>query len=159
MLWSETVKWPDFRYSNRPVEVSANFVPQGSTGVPQQGQHSLTQLAESCPLNVNRSPMFLPASWVTCELTVVVGACRVLLVGAEWGAGRGACAEAGVTQGWAHFARLTAVVDWPLDVQGRRKRGTLLGLETTQEEENCLRDEHFYTFLLKQLIFENFVFL
>ena len=32
----------------------------------------------------------------TCELAVVVGAGRVLLVGGEWGAGGGAGAEAGV---------------------------------------------------------------
>lgn len=72
----------------------------------------------------------------TCELTVVVGARRVLLVGAERRAGRGAGAEAGVAQGRAHLAGLTAVVDRPLNVQGRRQRGALLGLDARQEEKD-----------------------
>lgn len=55
---------------------------------------------------------------LTCELTVVVGTCRVLLVGAERRAGGGTGAEAGVAEGRAHLAGLTAVVDRPLDIQG-----------------------------------------
>lgn len=84
--------------------------------------------------NSHRSPA-LHTENLTCELTVVVGACRVLLVGAERRAGRWAGAEAGVAQGRAHFAGLAAVVHWPLDIQGRRQRGALLGLDTRQEEE------------------------
>lgn len=67
-------------------------------------------------------------SRLTSELTVVVGAGGVLLVGAERRAGGGAGAEAGVAQGRAHLAGLAAVVDWPLDVQGRGQGGALLGL-------------------------------
>lgn len=55
---------------------------------------------------------------LTCEVAVVVGACRVLLVRTERWAGRGAGAEAGVAQRGAHLAGLTAVVHRPLDVQG-----------------------------------------
>lgn len=53
---------------------------------------------------------------LTCEVTVVVGASRVLLVRAERWAGRGAGAEAGVAQGRAHLTGLTAVIDRPLDI-------------------------------------------
>lgn len=67
---------------------------------------------------------------LTCELTVVVGACRVLLVGTEGRACRGAGAEAGVAERRAHFTGLAAVVDRPLNVQGRGQRCTLLGLDT-----------------------------
>lgn len=35
---------------------------------------------------------------LTCELTVVIGTCRVFLVGAQGRAGRGTGAEAGVAQ-------------------------------------------------------------
>lgn len=70
-------------------------------------------------------------SQLTGELTVVVGAGGVLLVGAERRAGGGAGAEAGVAQGRAHLAGLAAVVDRPLDVQGRGQRGALLGLKET----------------------------
>lgn len=70
----------------------------------------------------------------TCELTVVVGACRVLLVGAERRAGGRTGAKAGVAQGRAHLAGLTAVVDWPLDVQGGGERGALLGLDARRGE-------------------------
>lgn len=64
----------------------------------------------------------------TCELTVVVGACRVLLVWTEGRTGRGAGAEAGVAEGRAHLTGLAAVVDWPLDVEGGGQRGALLRL-------------------------------
>lgn len=87
--------------------------------------------AERWPL----TPKALPVSRVTCKLAVVVGACRVLLVGAEGRAGRGACAEAGVAKGRAHLTGLTAVVDRPLDVQGGGQGRALLGLDVTQEEE------------------------
>lgn len=80
---------------------------------------------------------FLPSPWqLTCELTVVVGAGRVLLVGAERRAGRWAGAEAGVAQGRADLAGLAAVVHRPLDVQGGRQGGALLGLHA-QEGELC----------------------
>lgn len=72
---------------------------------------------------------------LTVELAVVVGARRVFLVGAEGRAGGGARAEAGVAQGRAHLTGLTAVVDRPLDVQGRGQRGALLGLDAREEEE------------------------
>lgn len=75
---------------------------------------------------------------VTCELAVVVGAGRVLLVGADWRAGRRAGAEAGVAQGRADLAGLAAVVHRPLDVQGGRQRGALLGLQRREEEERSL---------------------
>lgn len=75
---------------------------------------------------------------LTCELAVVVGAGRVLLVGAERGAGGGAGAEAGVSQRGAHFAGLAAVGDRPLHVQGRRQRGALLGLDTRQKKRGTL---------------------
>lgn len=83
----------------------------------------------------SNSPILPHFKSLTCELTVVVGACRVLLVGAEGRAGRGASAEAGVAEGRAHLTGLTAVVDRPLDIQGRGQRGTLLGLDARQEEE------------------------
>lgn len=73
---------------------------------------------------------------VTCKLAVVVGAGRVLLVGADGRAGRRAGAEAGVAQGRADLAGLAAVVHRPLDVQGGRQRGALLGLRGQEEEEN-----------------------
>lgn len=73
---------------------------------------------------------------VTCELAVVVGAGRVLLVGADGRAGRRAGAEAGVAQGRADLAGLAAVVHRPLDVQGGGQRGALLGLRGQEEEEN-----------------------
>lgn len=72
--------------------------------------------------------MVSSCSWLTGEPTVVVGAGRVLLVRAERRAGGGAGAEAGVAQGRAHFTGVAAVVDWPLNIQGRRQRGALLGL-------------------------------
>ena len=50
-------------------------------------------------------------------MTVVVGARRVFLVGAERRAGGGTGAEAGVAEGGAHLTGLTAVVDRPLDIQ------------------------------------------
>lgn len=93
---------------------------------------TLTSASEAA-FNTNCPPACFTS--LTCELTVVVGAGRVLLVGAERRAGRGAGAEAGVAQGRAHLAGLTAVVDRPLDVQGRGQRGALLGLDTRQEEE------------------------
>lgn len=85
--------------------------------------------------NTNGPPTFLSVSSLTCELTVVVGACRVLLVGAERRAGGGASAEAGVAQGGTHLAGLTAVIDWPLGVQVRRQRCALFWLDTKQGEE------------------------
>lgn len=64
----------------------------------------------------------------TCELAVVVGAGRVLLVGADGRAGRWASAEAGVAEGRADLAGLAAVVHRPLDIQGGRQGGALLRL-------------------------------
>lgn len=54
---------------------------------------------------------------VVCKLTVVVRACRILLIGAEGRAGRRTGAEAGVAQRRADLTGFTAVVDWLLDIQ------------------------------------------
>lgn len=86
-----------------------------------QGSHDPTLPPRHQLENIHKSRL-------TSELTVVVGAGGVLLVGAERRAGGGAGAEAGVAQGRAHLAGLAAVVDGPLNVQGRGQRGALLGL-------------------------------
>lgn len=99
--------------------------------------------------------IFFPSSrQLTCELTVVVGAGRVLLVGAERRAGGRAGAEAGVAQGRADLAGLAAVVHRPLDVQGGRQGGALLGLHPREEEgressvrKRLLRERTFNVFL------------